>query len=197
MRRFGVAGSVALAALLASGASHGAQQPRLPPRYEFGRPATAEDIRAWSIEVMPDGRGLPAGRGTAADGATTYARSCAACHGATGVEGPFMPLVGREPREGFPFGRDPVARRTVGNYWPYATTLFDYLRRAMPLDAPGSLAADDVYGLVAYLLWRNEIIADTAAMDAASLPRVVMPARGRFVSDEAVMGATSGPGRRP
>ena len=93
-------------------------------------------------------------------------------------------MVGREPREGFPFGRDPTFVRTIGNYWPYATTLYDYINRAMPLDAPGSLSADEVYGLVAYLLWRNEIIADTALIDARTLPRIRMPARDRFVVDD-------------
>ena len=92
--------------------------------------------------------------------------------------------MGREPRQGFPFGRDPALVKTVGNYWPYATTLYDYINRAMPLNAPSSLAPDEVYSLVAYLLWRNEIIADSAVMDARTLPRVVMPARDRFVMDD-------------
>ena len=99
------------------------------------------------------------------------------------MEGPFDRLVGREPRNDFPFGRDPRLVKTVGNYWPYATTLYDYLNRAMPLTAPGSLTPDEVYGLVAFLLWRNEIITDTAVMNAQTLPRVVMPARDRFVVD--------------
>jgi len=92
--------------------------------------------------------------------------------------------VGREPREGFPFGRDPTLVKTVGNYWPYATTLYDYINRAMPLNAPGSLAPEDVYSLVAYLLWRNEIIADTAVIDRRTLPRVVMPTKDRLVVDD-------------
>ena len=132
---------------------------------------------------MPDGTGLPPGSGTASQGADVYRRKCAACHGRTGVEGPFDRLVGREPRQGFPFGRDPRLVKTVGNYWPYATTLYDYLNRAMPLAAPGSLTPDEVYELVAFLLWRNEIITDTAVMNAQTLPRVVMPARDRFVVD--------------
>jgi cytochrome c len=92
-------------------------------------------------------------------------------------------LVGREPRQGFPFGRDPRLVKTVGNYWPYASTLYDYVNRAMPLDAPGSLTPDEVYSLVAFLLWRNEIIPNTDEMNAQTLPRVVMPARDRFVPD--------------
>jgi cytochrome c len=91
--------------------------------------------------------------------------------------------VGREPREGFPFGRDPRLVKTVGNYWPYATTLYDYVNRAMPLNAPGSLKPEAVYSLVAFLLWRNEIVADTVVMNAQTLPRVVMPAHDRFVVD--------------
>jgi cytochrome c len=132
---------------------------------------------------MPDGTGLPSGSGTAAQGAEIYRRKCAACHGSTGTEGPFDRLVGREPRQGFPFGRDPRIVRTIGNYWPYATTLYDYLNRAMPVTAPGSLKPDEIYALVAILLWRNEIITDTAVMNARTLPRVVMPARDRFVPD--------------
>jgi mono/diheme cytochrome c family protein len=155
-----------------------------PARFGFGRPATADEIAAWDIDVRPDGKGLPPGQGTARNGAPIYARRCAICHGASGREGPSERLVGREPREGFPFGRDPTLVKTVGNYWPYATTLYDYINRAMPLNAPGSLAPDDVYSLVAYLLWRNEIIADTAVIDARTLPGVVMPAKDRFVIDD-------------
>ena len=154
-----------------------------PTRYGFGRPATAAEVRAWDIDVMPDGTGLPPGSGAASQGAAIYARKCAACHGKTGTEGPFDRLVGREPREHFPFGRDPRLVKTIGNYWPYATTLYDYINRAMPLDAPGSLKPNEVYSLVAFLLSRNEIIADTAVMNAATLPRVVMPAHDRFVTD--------------
>lgn len=155
-----------------------------PARFGFGRPATADEIASWDISARPDGRGLPPGSGTARDGAVIYASRCAGCHGATGREGPADPLVGREPHVGFPFGRDPTLVRTIGNYWPYATTIYDYLYRAMPLNAPGSLAPDDVYSLVAYLLWRNEIIADTALIDARTLPRIAMPARSHFVIDD-------------
>lgn len=154
-----------------------------PPRFGFGRAATAAEIAAWDSDVRPDGTGLPLGSGTALQGAPLYQRRCAMCHGPTGTEGPYDRLVGREPRQGFPFGRDPRLVRTIGNYWPYATTLYDYIHRAMPLNAPGSLPPDEIYGLVAFLLWRNEIIADTAVMNATTLPRVVMPARDRFVRD--------------
>jgi len=151
--------------------------------YGFGKAATPADVSAWDIDVMPDGTGLPPGSGTAPQGAAIYAHKCAACHGPTGTEGPSERLVGRDPRQGFRFGSDPRLVRTIGNYWPYATTLYDYVNRAMPLNAPGSLKPDEVYSLVAFLLWRNEIVADTAVMNARTLPRVVMPARDRFVVD--------------
>lgn len=154
-----------------------------PPRFGFGRRASADEITTWDIDVMPDGEGLPPGSGTAREGAELYARTCAACHGRSGVEGPAEPLVGREPRVASPFGRAPGRLRTIGNYWPYATTLYDYINRAMPLNRPGSLAPGEVYGLVAYLLWRNEIIADTAVIDAHTLPGVRMPAHDRFAPD--------------
>jgi cytochrome c len=160
-----------------------------PPLFGFGRPATTDEIKAWDIAIGPDGAGLPAGSGTQAQGAVVYKEKCASCHGVTGTEGPFERLVGRDPRQGFPFGRDPSLTRTIGNYWPYATTLYDYINRAMPLNAPGSLKPDDVYGLVAFLLWRNKIIADTAVMNAETLPRTRMPARDRFVIDNRKGGA--------
>jgi cytochrome c len=162
-----------------------------PPSFEFGRPATAAEIAAWDIDVRPDGSGLPPGNGAAGQGALVYTARCAMCHGATGSEArwPTPRLVGREPRVGFPFGRDPSLVKTIGNYWPYATTLYDYINRAMPLNAPGSLKPDEVYGLVAFLLWRNEIVADTAVMNAQTLPRVVMPAHDRFVVDNRRGGA--------
>lgn len=159
------------------------------PVLEFGRPATADEIKAWDIAIAPDGTGLPAGSGTAVQGAVLYRQKCAMCHGATGTEGPAERLVGREPRQGFPFGKDPSLVRTVGNYWPYATTLYDYINRAMPLNTPGSLQPDEVYRAVAYVLWRNEIISDTTVINAQTLPRVVMPARDRFVVDNRRGGA--------
>ena len=157
--------------------------------FGFGRAATAAEISAWDIAVGPDGRGLPRGQGTARRGAALYAARCAACHGASGREGPFDQLVGREPRAGFPFGTDPTYVKTIGNYWPYATTLYDYINRAMPIDRPGSLTPNEVYSLVAYLLWRNELLADTAVIDRQTLPRLVMPARDRFVVDDRRGGA--------
>ena len=141
----------------------------------LGRAATAEEIAALDIDIRPDGAGLPLGGGTVADGARVWDRACRACHGAEGEGGIAAPVV----------GRDPAARPpTVGNYWPYATTLYDYIYRAMPGNTPGTLTPDEVYGLVAWILNRNDIIDDGAVMNAATLPDVVMPARDRFVPDD-------------
>ncbi|HET8623555.1 MAG TPA: cytochrome c [Gemmatimonadales bacterium] len=154
-------------------------------RFGLGRPATAEEIAAWNIDVNPSGDGLPPGRGSAADGAKVWAAKCAACHGEEGEGNERYPrLVGREPEQGFPFGRHLKYVRTVGNYWPYATTLYDYVYRAMPPTAPGSLAPDEIYGVVAWVLAENRVIPADAVMDAGSLPRVRMPARDRFVDDD-------------
>jgi cytochrome c len=142
-----------------------------------------EEIAARDIDVGPDGVGLPPGKGSAADGARIYAARCATCHGKSGREGPNDVLVAPTPSSGFAFAQNPKLPRTIGNYWPYATTLFDYIRRAMPPDAPGSLSDDDVYALVAHLLAWNQIIAADAVVDAASLAKVRMPARDRFVPD--------------
>jgi cytochrome c len=160
-----------------------APKAQAPPTFGIGRPATAAEIAAWDIDVGPDGAGLPPGRGTAADGAPIYASRCAGCHGKTGKEGPNDVLVGRLSGDAFPFARDARAPKTIGSYWPYATTVFDYVRRAMPPDAPGSLKDDEVYGLVAYLLSLNELIPADTVIDAASLPKVKMPAHDHFVPD--------------
>lgn len=154
-------------------------QTKAPERFGIGRPASAEEIAARDIDIMPDGHGLPPGRGTPGEGATIYAAKCARCHGATGREGPNDVLVGREPRD-FSFSQNPRARRTIGNYWPYASTVFDYIRRAMPPDAPGSLSDNEVYALTAHLLHLNALVPADAVMDAASLPKVAMPAKDRF-----------------
>ena len=157
--------------------------PNQPATFGIGRPATSAEITAWDIDVGPDGVGLPPGRGTSADGAPIYAARCASCHGKTGKEGPNDVLVGRLPGDAFPFARDARTPKTIGSYWPYATTVFDYVRRAMPPDAPGTLKDDEVYGLVAYLLTLNELVPADAVIDATSLPKVKMPAREHFVPD--------------
>ena len=171
-----------------------------PPRFNIGTPATPEQIAALDIDVRPDGTGLPPGSGTAADGAPIYAQKCAACHGANGEGGAADVLVGAEPKDMAPFG--PAYERwrnggkdvpfTIGNYWPYATTVFDYVRRAMPGNAPGTLTANETYSLTAWLLAKNGIITESAPMDAQTLPKVVMPAHARFVPDN----RTGGPAIR-
>lgn len=162
-----------------------AQAPGPKPQVPLGigRTATPAEIAKLDIDVMPDGRGLPAGRGTVAEGATIYAAKCRACHGAAGEGGSAERLVGRESGPNFNFAMDAKLVKTVGNYWPYATTLYDYTFRAMPFMQPGSLTPDETYALVAYILSLNKIVAADAVMDQASLPKVVMPARDRFVID--------------
>jgi len=194
MNRGRLAWAGALFAAASSGLLHGqapaAGNPRKPSPpaaaaapLGIGRPATPADIAAWDDDVMPDGTGLPPGSGTPPAGAAIFAMRCAGCHGKTGKEGPNDVLVGAEPRQGFPFSTDPSLPHTIGNYWPYATTVFDYVRRAMPPDAPGSLSDADVYNLTAFLLNANELIPGDAVIDAASLPKVAMPARPHFVPD--------------
>lgn len=183
-RTFRLAAFVPAFAIVATAAAVEAQtRSTTPPRYGIGRPATPAEIAALDIDVRPDGRGLPAGRGTAAEGATLYATKCAACHGATGKEGPNDVLVGRAAQTGFPFAQDAALPHTIGNYWPYATTVFDYVRRAMPPTAPGSLTDDEVYALTAFLLRANDLIAEDAVMDRTTLPKVAMPARQYFTPD--------------
>ena len=155
-----------------------------PKRFDIGTPATPPEIASADIDVGPDGAGLPAGRGTAAEGARVYAASCASCHGPNGEgQGTYPALIGG-PRGTFNFASDPKMLRTIGNYWPYATTVFDYVRRAMPLTAPGSLTTDQTYAVTAYLLARNGLIDSVTVVDAQSLPKVVMPARDHFVPDD-------------
>jgi cytochrome c len=149
-----------------------------PPSVEFGRPATPADIAGADIDVHPDGAGLPPGQGSVEQGAALYASKCAACHGAHG-EKPLassLLLTG-----GARTLATPHAVRTIGSYWPYATTLFDYIRRAMPFPAPQSLTADEVYAVTAYLLRLNNIVPDGAVLDAATLPRIRMPNRDGFI----------------
>ena len=160
-----------------------------PASFGFGEAATAEEIAALDIDIMPDGTGLPPGSGSVQRGQGIYAAKCASCHGATGVEGPYDVLVGRIPNDEFPFGSDRSVRSTIGNYWPYATTLYDFIYRTMPFEAPGSLNPDDLYSLVAALLYMNELVPEDVVMNAETLPQVIMPARDRFVADDRRGGA--------
>lgn len=143
----------------------------------LGLDVKTEEVAAWDITVPPDGRGLPPGSGSAAEGGAVYFAKCAGCHGVKGIGGPADPLVGGI---GTLASKKPV--KTVGSYWPFATTLFDYIRRAMPYNAPRSLSNDEVYAVSAYLLFLNGIIGSEMRMDAKTLPQVKMPNRDGFVS---------------
>lgn len=156
-----------------------------PRRFGIGRAATAADIAAEDIDVSPNGAGLPAGSGTAEQGDAVYAASCASCHGPNG-EGmaPAYPRLLGGPKDPVDFDKDPSIPRTIGNYWPYATTLYDYIRRAMPFSAPGSLTPDQTYAVTAFLLSREGIIPNGTTLDAKSLAAIQMPARKMFVADD-------------
>jgi len=142
----------------------------------LGRPVSAHDIESWEIGVMPSGEGLPSGSGTAVPGEALYRQHCESCHGLEGrgasadeLAGGRMSLTSEWPD------------KNIGTYWPYATTVFDFTRRSMPLTAPGSLSDDEVYALTAYLLYLNGIIGRDEVMNAQSLPKVMMPNRDGFI----------------
>jgi mono/diheme cytochrome c family protein len=143
---------------------------------QLGRPATPAEIAGWDISIPPDGRGLPPGAGTPAEGALVYAQKCQVCHGEKGVGAPNDRLVGGQ---GTLASKAPV--RTVGSYWPYATTVFDYVRRSMPFFQPHTLTDSEVYAVTAYLLSLNGIIREQDVMNAETLPRVKMPNRDNFI----------------
>lgn len=148
--------------------------------FDFGRPATQAEIVLWDIDVRPDGKGLPPGSGTVAQGKQVFADNCAGCHGDNGVGGIKDRLAGGQ---GTLASAAPV--KTVGSYWPYATTLFDYVHRAMPYQAPGSLSNDDTYAVAAYILYLNGILPAEGKLDRDNLPKVRMPNRDGFVPDPA------------
>jgi mono/diheme cytochrome c family protein len=146
--------------------------------YGIGRPATPAEIAGWNIDIGREGHNLPPGSGTVSHGHEVFDQQCAACHGAKGEGGVGDRLVGGQGTLGTP---KPV--RTVGSYWPYATTLFDYIRRAMPQNAPQSLSNDDVYAVSAYILDLNGLLPADATLDARTLSAIKMPNRGMFVGD--------------
>jgi cytochrome c len=143
----------------------------------FGQPITADELAPWDISIGPDGAGLPPGRGTPKEGEAVFAANCQACHGEKGAGRPNDTLVG-----GFgTIASDRPAVKTVGSYWPYATTLFDYIRRAMPYQQSKSLTNDQIYAVSAYLLHLNGVIGADDTLDAESLPKVKMPNRDGFI----------------
>lgn len=146
--------------------------------YDFGRKPSADEIKLWDIDVRPDGKGLPDGHGTVAQGKEVFATNCEACHGPQGQGGIKDRLVGGQ---GSLATDHPI--KTVGSFWPYATTLFDYIHRAMPYQAPGSLSVDETYAVSAYILNLNGILPADATLDQESLPKVQMPNRDGFIPE--------------
>lgn len=172
---------LSVAAIVASTAAALAACAVQPPASKppaLGTALSAEEVARWDISIPPSGAGLPQGSGTARQGLPVYEQKCLACHGAKGVGKPADALAGGV---GSLASKAPL--RTVGSYWPYATTLFDYVRRAMPITEPLSLSDDEVYAVSAYVLFLNGIIGEDTQMTAQSLPQVKMPNRNGFISD--------------
>jgi cytochrome c len=167
MRKFVVAAGVAGLALSVTMAL--AESPKL------GKPITQADLAEWDITVFPDGTNLPPGSGKAADGAKIFAEKCVACHGENGQGGVAARVIGGPPKATLDGGK------TIANYWPYATTVFDFIRRSMPWTQPRSLTDQEVYALTAYILAANKLIGQDDEMNASTLPKVKMPNRDNFV----------------
>lgn len=163
-----------------------------PTRFGLGRVATQAEIAAEDVDVSPNGAGLPPGSGTPDEGAKVFAASCASCHGDHGEgKAPAYPQLIGGPKGNVDFSSDAKIPRTIGNYWPYATTVYGYIRRAMPLTAPGSLSPDQIYAVTAFLLAREGIIPAGTRLDSATLVAVKMPERSHFVVDDRA-GSTGG-----
>jgi S-disulfanyl-L-cysteine oxidoreductase SoxD len=141
----------------------------------LGKKITEGDIAAWDISILGDGTGLPAGRGTAMEGATIYAQKCAICHGQNGTGGPSAAVVGGPPLDRI------EATKTIANFWSHPTTVFDFIRRAMPWQQPRTLSNDEVYALTAYIFSQNKLIGEKDVMNAQTLPKVKMPNRDNFI----------------
>ena len=144
-------------------------------RPNLGKPITPAETAAWDINILPDGSGLPAGNGTPAEGARIYAAKCSACHGQEGKGGASARLVGGEAIKNM------ESEKTIASFWPFATTLFDYIRRAMPWQQPRSLPDQEVYSLTAYILSLNKLIGESDTVNATTLPKVRMPNRDGFI----------------
>ena len=178
-----------LTALMAVAVGTARAQPAAPVVVGLGQPLERAQIERYAITIFPDGRNLPPGQGSVAQGATLYQAQCAACHGAKGIEGPAARLAGSDgfigwsdPLRPLRVLKYPLLVVSVGARWPYATTLFDYVRRAMPHHAPKSLSDDEVYAVTAHLLHLNDLVPSAAVMNRESLPRVVMPGLEKTVS---------------
>ena len=167
MRRLALLAAPTAFALAAS--AFAADSPHL------GKPISPADIAPWDITIMPDGTGLPPGSGTPAQGAPIFQNKCSACHGENGKGGIAAAVTAGPPRASLDGGK------TIANFWPYATTIFDFVRRAMPYNAPHSLKDDEVYALTAYLLSLNKLIGENEVMNAQTLPKVKMPNRDNFI----------------
>jgi cytochrome c len=162
---------IAAGALLVLSSAAFGQSPNL------GKPISPEDLAAWDISIGPNGAGLPPGSGTAKQGEAVFTAKCQACHGEKGAGRPNDRLVGGQGS--LPGDKPPI--KTVGSFWPYATTLFDYVRRAMPYVESKSLSPDETYAVVAYILNLNGVVGDTDVINAQTLPNVKMPNRDGFI----------------
>jgi mono/diheme cytochrome c family protein len=180
LNKYGVIAIMWLAVVLTSSCNN-ANKKDWPKSFGFGRTASPQEIAALDIDIRPDGKGLPAGNGVASRGQVVFAAKCALCHGEGGraVKGGKLPAPALSSDTTFKNRKG----NTIGNYWPYATTLFDYIRRSMPYNAPGTLSNQEVYDLTAYLLYTNSIKGYNDNINAQTLPRVVMPAKKYFVTD--------------
>jgi S-disulfanyl-L-cysteine oxidoreductase SoxD len=175
------------AALAALAASDAASAQGYPSKFDFGASPSEQDIAGIAIAIGADGKGLPVGKGDYATGRKVYEANCAACHGANLQGVPGLPDMPSGPALRLIGGRGSLTTKnpvmTVESYWPYATTLFDYVRRAMPFQAPGSLTADEIYAVSAYILAEGNVIDKAMVLDAQSLPGVRMPNRDGFIPD--------------
>jgi S-disulfanyl-L-cysteine oxidoreductase SoxD len=170
--------SRSLALLVVCSLAIGVARAQTVGRYDLGHVTNNDEIAAWNIDARADGAGLPQGHGSVSEGQQIFADTCAACHGDKGQGQIADALVGGK---GTLNTAKPV--KTVGSFWPYATTLYDYVHRAMPFNAPQSLTPGQVYAVTAYVLYLNGIVAEDTTLDAASLPKIQMPNRAGFVSD--------------
>ncbi len=161
---------IAAVGLAATATASPAETPHL------GKPLDEAAIANWDISILPDGTGLPKGSGTPAQGASIFAQKCAACHGDNGKGGVAAAVVSDRQLNGIS-----ASQKTIKNFWPYATTIFDFIRRAMPFTAPRSLSDDEVYALTAYILAANKLVGADDVMNAESLPKVKMPNRDNFI----------------